>query len=91
MHKYTLKQKKYKKIFKKFHKERYVYVPAIDDILVGCKLYHNGFYYGTVVEISRKIIYVNNDLKPMEVPDPFLKENFYSKGFKIEYPKEEID
>lgn len=87
-HQYKPKQKKYKKTLKNFYKNRYVYVPNIDDIIIGCKLYRNSFYYGTVVAISKRLIYVNNELNPMNIPNPFLKENFYSKGFKIEYPKE---
>jgi fructose-1,6-bisphosphatase len=81
-HTYKCKTKKDKNKLKKAAKNKYVYVHD-ENIRVGTKLYVKEKYYSTVVSMTHRIYMLQNEYKPMSIPDPFLKETFDKKGFKI--------
>lgn len=80
--KYKYKTSKDRKKLKKAAKSKYVYIND-EKIRIGTKLYLGEKYYKTVVSITHRVYMLQNELKPMGIPDPFLKETFKKKGFKI--------
>jgi hypothetical protein len=80
--KYKCKTKKDIKKLKKAAKQKYVYIND-EKIRVGTKLYLDEHYYKTVVSITHRVYMLQNELKPSNIPDPFLKETFNKKGFRV--------
>lgn len=79
---YKFKTNKDRKKLRKAAKQKYVYVRD-EEVKVGSKLYLNGNYYRTIISIRHQLYLLQNELKPMRIPDPFLKENFKKKGFTV--------
>jgi hypothetical protein len=81
-HTYKYKTKKDRNKLKKAAKNKYVYVND-ENIRIGTKLFIREKYYASVIKITHRIYMLQNEYKPMSIPDPFLKETFNKKGFRV--------